>query len=197
MVILFADLRSFTRFAERTLPYDVVFIINQYFRHMGEAIEKAGGRVDKFIGDGVMALFGLNDPPEVACRRALDAAAGMAAALEEMNASLESDLPEPFRIGIGLHVGHVIVGEMGYGRTVSVTAIGDAVNTASRLEALNKDYGSQLIFSQRVAELAALPTEGLRSESVMIRGRQSALDVLVVDDAAHLARAAEASVTPA
>ncbi len=133
--ILFADLRSFTKFSESKLPYDVVFVINQYFRHMGEAIEKSGGHLDKFIGDGVMALFGLEDSSDQAAQKALSAAKEMAIALEQMNQSLKSDLGEPLRIGIGLHMGQTIIGEMGYGKATSITAIGDAVNTASRLEA--------------------------------------------------------------
>ena len=75
---LFADLRGFTRMAEGRLPYDVVFVLNQYFKAMGVAIEQQGGRIDKFIGDGIMALFGLESSPEAACLEALAAARAMA-----------------------------------------------------------------------------------------------------------------------
>ncbi|MEX2409311.1 MAG: adenylate/guanylate cyclase domain-containing protein, partial [Rhodovibrionaceae bacterium] len=102
VVILFADLRGFTSLAEQKLPYDVVFLLNRYFRATGQAIEEAGGHVDKFIGDGVMALFGLEQPIEAACRSALEAAQRMAEAIEEINATLASDLPQPLRIGIGV-----------------------------------------------------------------------------------------------
>ncbi|MEH6402331.1 MAG: adenylate/guanylate cyclase domain-containing protein [Sneathiella sp.] len=182
IVILFADLRSFTKFSEHRLPYDVVFVINQYFRHMGEAIEQSGGHLDKFIGDGVMALFGLEDTPEVAAQKALTAAKAMATELEIMNTNLKSDLGEPLRIGIGVHMGHVIVGEMGYGKATSITAIGDAVNTASRLEAMNKEHGSQLIFSEHVAKAAGF-TGASRTEDVMIRGRKAPLAIHIIDDA--------------
>jgi len=182
IVILFADLRSFTKFSEHRLPYDVVFVINQYFRHMGEAIEQSGGHLDKFIGDGVMALFGLEDSPEIAAKKALTAAKAMATELEIMNNSLKADLGEPLRIGIGVHMGHVIVGEMGYGKATSITAIGDAVNTASRLEAMNKEHGSQLIFSEKVSKAAGFMGAS-QQEEVMVRGRKTPLAIHIIDDA--------------
>ncbi|OUR76305.1 hypothetical protein A9Q83_15460 [Alphaproteobacteria bacterium 46_93_T64] len=185
IAILFADLRAFTKFSEDKLPYDVVFVINQYFRHMGEAIESTGGHLDKFIGDGVMALFGLDDDPAVAAQKALQGAKAMADALEVMNTNLKSDLGEPLRIGIGIHMGHVIIGEMGYGKATSVTAIGDAVNTASRLEAMNKDYKSQLIFSDRIAVEAGF-TGPTQKEEVLVRGRKSPLNIHVVQSASEL-----------
>ena len=106
----------------------------------GRAVEAAGGRVDKFLGDGVMALFGIESGAQVGCRQALAAARLMSQRLGELNLSLRDELDQPLRIGIGIHCGPVIVGEMGYGNTVSITAIGDAVNTASRLEELTKTY---------------------------------------------------------
>ncbi|WP_340148489.1 adenylate/guanylate cyclase domain-containing protein [uncultured Sneathiella sp.] len=186
VAILFADLRAFTKFSEQKLPYDVVFVINQYFRHMGEAIEANGGHLDKFIGDGVMALFGLEEDSKDASRKALNAARAMAEELEIMNRNLASDLPSPLKIGIGIHLGQVIVGQMGYGSATSVTAIGDPVNTASRLEAMTKDYSSQLIFSQRVAERADGDFTTLRQESIEIRGRVEPLGIYIVEDARTL-----------
>ncbi|TNE39375.1 MAG: adenylate/guanylate cyclase domain-containing protein, partial [Alphaproteobacteria bacterium] len=162
IAILFADLRAFTKFSEQKLPYDVVFVINQYFRHMGEAIEASGGHLDKFIGDGVMALFGLTEDSGAASRRALEAARAMSMQLDIMNRNLTSDLPNPLQIGIGIHIGQVIVGQMGYGNATSITAIGDAVNIASRLESLNKEFSSQLIFSKQVADRAGQDFSTLR-----------------------------------
>ena len=151
IAILFADLRMFTRLAERKLPYDVVFLLNRYFAAMGAAVERAGGRVDKFIGDGVMALFGVDSDAATGCRRALNAARAMAEQLDELNRALAHELDSALRIGIGVHVGPAIVGEMGYASATTVTAIGDAVNTASRLESLTKEFACQLIVSDEVA----------------------------------------------
>src|SRR3546814_12486804 len=102
---------------------------------MGTAVEQAGGRIDKFIGDGVMALFGIEQGIEQGSRNALEAARRMAQSLDELNRSLAHDLPEPLRLGIGLHSGDVIVGEMGSGRATSLTATGAAVKQARQPEA--------------------------------------------------------------
>ncbi len=186
IVVLFSDIRGFTRLSEGKLPFDVVFLLNQYFQAMGEAIGQAGGHIDKFIGDGIMALFGTETTPETAARQSLEAARAMAHALERLNTSLGSELAEPLRIGIGLHCGPVILGEMGYAKTKSMTAIGDTVNTASRLESANKELKSQLVFSEDVANRAGLDVEDLRTECLPIRGREQTLKVFAVDDARAL-----------
>ena len=187
IAVLFADLRGFTQLSEHRLPYDVVFILNRYFAEMGAAIEGAGGRIDKFIGDGIMALFGVESGPAEGSRRALAAARAMSERLAELNASLEGDLEEPLRIGIGIHLGAAIVGEMGYGQARGVTAVGDTVNTASRLEALTKRHGAQLLVSQSLVEAAGADLGAAPTVEIDIRGRQQTLAVRVVADASALA----------
>ena len=186
IAILFADLRGFTAFSERRLPYDVVFVLNQYFAAMGDAVEQSGGYLDKFVGDGVMALFGLHGDPGRGCLEALRAAIAMAEALDTLNQTLAVDLAEPLRIGIGVHVGSAIVGEMGYRQARSLTAVGDAVNIASRLEALTKEYGCQLVFSVEVARRAGIDLDDVTAFDVDIRGRTAPLLVRVVTRAADL-----------
>src|SRR3546814_20155804 len=95
----------------------------------------------------------------------------MAQSLDELNRSLAHDLPEPLRIGIGLHSGAVIVGEMGYGRATSLTAIGDAVNTASRLEAMTKEFGAQLIVSAPLAGHAGIDLAPFPPPPIDLPGR--------------------------
>jgi adenylate cyclase len=177
MAILFADIRGFTQISERKLPYDVVFLLNRYFMEMGMAVESAGGRVDKYIGDGVMALFGLDCDPETACRQALAAARNMSERLVALNQAIHTELAEPIRIGIGVHSGVVIVGEMGYGKTLSVTVIGDVVNTASRLEALCKPQGCELIVSQDLAARAGVDFSAYPHLELEIRGRVAPLAI--------------------
>ena len=193
IAILFADLRGFTTLAEHKLPYDVVFILNRYFAAMGAAVEASGGRLDKFIGDGVMALFGIERGPDVGSRNALAAARAMSDRLDELNRALANDLETPLRIGIGIHVGPVIVGEMGYGSATSVTAIGDAVNTASRLEAMTKEFGAQLVISDPVAERAGLDSKDFPGHDIEVRGRESGLTVRVIESAGSLDLSAPAS----
>lgn len=186
VTVLFADIRGFTALSESRLPYDVVFILNRYFAEMGAAIEGAGGRIDKFIGDGVMALFGVDGDPEAGARQAVTAARDMARRLTDLNESLSGDLSDPLRIGIGLHIGPAIVGEMGYGEVRGVTAVGDTVNTASRLEALTKEFGVQLVVSQALADASGVPFDGHPGHEIEIRGRDQAMVVRTVADAMGL-----------
>lgn len=182
IAILFADLRGFTKFSESKLPYDVVFVLNQYFKAMGEAVEQSGGKLDKFIGDGVMALFGIEEGAEEGCRRAIDCARRMADALARLNEALKTDLDQHLRIGIGIHCGPAIVGEMGHGSALHLTAVGDAVNTASRLESATKDFSAELVISAEVAEragAAAMQGMGWQRETVSLRGKSETLAVLV------------------
>ena len=183
VAVLFADIRSFTRISEQKLPYDVVFLLNRYFDAMGAAIESVDGHIDKFIGDGVMAVFGIRRPIEEACRRALSAARAMSENMQQLNESLGHEDIEPLRIGIGLHAGPAIIGEMGYGRATSVTVIGDTVNTASRLEALSKDYECQLVVSETVVRLAGITLPACEPHTVVVRGRSEPLTVHAIADA--------------
>jgi adenylate cyclase len=186
VAVMFADLRAFTRMAEGRLPYDVVFVLNQYFKAMGDAIERQGGHIDKFIGDGIMALFGLERGPEQACYQALAGARAMSSALDQLNRRLADELRGPLKIGIGLHVGPVILGQMGYGRATTLTAIGDTVNVASRLEALTKEFAVELVVSSRLAEAASVDLGGFEERRIEIRGRQRPLRVRLVGDARAL-----------
>lgn len=186
IAIMFADIRAFTKLSEDKLPFDIVFLLNQYFRAMGSAIEDNGGRLDKFIGDGIMALFGIEAGPGAGCRQALAATAKMSEVLHDLNDALQNDLEEPLRIGIGVHVGSVIVGEMGYSNTVSVTAIGDAVNVASRLEPMTKQFKAEAIVSGELMLAAGIRGEGLERTSVEVRGREQPLEVVVLTNGEDL-----------
>ncbi len=186
IAVLFADIRGFTTISEGKLPYDVVFLLNRYFRATGQAVEAAGGRLDKFIGDGVMAIFGLNQEPQVACRQALDAARRMALALADLNEAMSGDLDVPLRIGIGIHAGPAIVGEMGYARAAQITAIGDTVNTASRLESMTKEFAVELVVSQELLDRAGIDLGEAPRHEVEIRGRQGRLSVRAIAKAAEL-----------
>jgi len=189
IAVLFADIRGFTELSEQRLPYDTVFLLNRYFMEMGTAVTESGGRIDKFIGDGVMALFGVEDGPADGSRRAIQAARRMAEHLVRLNDSLSAELSSPIRIGIGVHAGPCIVGEMGYGDAVSLTAIGDTVNIASRLEALTKEYGTQCVISAETARHANLTLTSFPGREATIRGREDPLPVHVIEDACKLPKA--------
>jgi len=187
IAVLFADLRGFTRIAEKKLPYDVVFILNRYFEAVGSAVAEAGGLANQYTGDGVMALFGIETEPGPACRQALMAAAAMITRVEELGRGLGQELGSPLRIGIGIHAGPVVVGEMGYGETRYLTAVGDTVNTASRLEGLTKEHDCELVVSEQVFARAGLDSSGYPGAELSLRNREATLRVLLVKDARRLA----------
>ncbi|HYT57944.1 MAG TPA: adenylate/guanylate cyclase domain-containing protein [Verrucomicrobiae bacterium] len=195
IAVLFADLRTFTGIAEQKLPYDLVFLLNSYFEAVGEAIVGAGGTVDKFIGDGVMALFGVDSGPEEGSRQALAAAKAMVANVSALSQALAEELAEPLKIGVGIHCGPAIVGRMGYGSTVHLTAIGDTVNVASRLQDLTKEYRCQLVISEQVAEQAGLVVSAFPRHELTVRNRREALAIFVVEDVETLATGGRTAVT--
>jgi adenylate cyclase len=148
MTVLFADIRSFTTFTERGQPEDVVSQLNEYFSRMVAVIFRSRGTVDKFVGDMVMALFGapLEDPDHA--DHALQAALGMLGALRELNTHWSATGRPALDIGIGLNSGDMVAGNIGSDTIMSYTVIGDAVNLGSRIESLNKEYGTHIIISE-------------------------------------------------
>ncbi len=187
VVILFADIREFTARSEAKLPFDVVYLVNQFSGAMGNAIEDAGGKVDKFLGDGVMALFGIDTSPEEGCRAALVAAKNMKKALDELNARLIDDLDEPLRIGIGIHAGPVVLGEMGYGASRGLTAIGDTVNTASRLESATKEHGVAVCISAAVADFAGVDFTNKTKKRISLKGKRNTIPIhALIDSDLHV-----------
>ena len=187
VAVLFADMRDFTRLAEARLPYDVVFVLNRYREEMAHAIESAGGVVNEFVGDGVMALFGLDSDVETGCRQAMAAAHAMLERLEYLNRTLAAELNEPLRIGIGIHAGPVILGEMGYANLKGITVVGDVVNTASRLEEMTKRFGAQVVVSEDAATHLGDGIAGWQRHDVEVRGRLRPMTVLVSDAALAVA----------
>ena len=193
VAVLFCDIRSFTALADHRLPYDIVFLLNRYFAIVGKAVEQSGGRLDKFIGDGAMALFGLETSTADACRQALAASAAILADLDRLSEELAAEIPAPLKVAIGIHAGPAIVGAMGYGGTMHVTAIGDTVNVASRLEAAAKEFNAAIVVSDAVVALSGLDLSDYEAREIEIRGSTKPLHVRVVpQDAALGAGFAEA-----
>lgn len=180
IAILFCDLRNFTTLSEAKLPYDVVFLLNRYFTIVGQAVEHAGGHLDKFIGDGAMALFGLGDDAENGCRDAMKAAATILRDIATLNEGLEKQFSVRLDVVVGIHSGPSIVGVMGYGAAKTLTAIGDTVNVASRLESKAKEFGAAIVVSEPAIIQAGQPIADLRSEQIVIRGRNSQMKVFLL-----------------
>ncbi|GLH82131.1 adenylate/guanylate cyclase domain-containing protein [Bradyrhizobium sp. SSBR45G] len=186
LVSLFVDMRGSTSLAEKRLPFDVVFIVNRFLGAVSQAVLSNGGQPNQFVGDGMLALFGLGVDPHVACRQAVQAAHDIAVNIAELNAVLSHDLHDPIRFGIGIHGGEVIVGEVGYRDHMVFTALGDAVNVASRLQDMTKTLGCQVIISDDVYERAGRASGLLPQQEVEIRGRAEPMRVRTAADAADL-----------
>jgi adenylate cyclase len=186
VAVLFADLRGFTRMAERRLPYDVVYLLNRYFQAVGSAIERAGGIANQFTGDGAMALFGVERGPETGCREALAAAAAMIAGLDALSRELSGELVEPLRLGIGIHVGHAVVGRMGYGDSTYFTAVGDTVHVAARLEQATKDFDCELVVSEAVLTRAGLDPTRFPHQEIALRNRATPVAIRIIKQVATL-----------
>jgi len=182
VTILFCDLRGFTRMSEGRLSFDVVFLLNQFLGRMAEAIEDSGGFVDKFMGDGIMAIFGIDDPAAAAAAKAIAAARAMGGVLESLNQGLRDDLGEPLSMGIGLHSGTAILGRIGAANRneafARLTALGETVNIASRLESETKVLGVQAAVSAKCMALSGLqPGEKVSAVAVPLRGLSAPIDI--------------------
>lgn len=154
VAIVFCDLRGFTAWSERTEPERLVLELNAYFEAMVTPIRAHGGAVDKFIGDAVMAVFGIPEPRDDDAARAIEAALAMRRALIELNDErAEMGLP-PLHHGIGVHVGEVVAGNVGTSDRRQYTVVGDVVNVASRLESSTKSEGVDLLVSDETVEAA-------------------------------------------
>jgi adenylate cyclase len=167
VVVMFVDFRDFTSAARPRAPDEVVARLDDAFAVLVDIVERHGGIVNKFLGDGFLALFGAPIADTDAAPRAVAAAREMLAAMTDNNAAQDWKL----RIGIGIHVGEAVVGTVGSLRRKEYTVIGDTVNFASRLEALNKEYGTQLLISSAVRdEIGEAASDAMLLGSVQIRG---------------------------
>ncbi|KRR25864.1 adenylate cyclase [Bradyrhizobium lablabi] len=183
LVSLFVDMRGSTQLAEKRLPFDTVFIVNRFLGAVSQAVLESGGMPNQFVGDGMLALFGLSTSRQNACRQALRAAAMIAANVDALNKFLEHDLREPIRFGIGINGGEVIVGDIGYRDHMVFTALGDPVNVAARLQDMTKSLACEAVISDEVRATAGLAADALPHHDVEIRGRNETMIVRTVEDA--------------
>jgi adenylate cyclase len=182
IVSMFVDMRGSTKLAEARLPFDVVFLINRFLSACSQAALDAGGQPNQFVGDGVLALFGIDVDPKTACRQAMRAAVNVASNVDYMNHQLASDLPEPIQYGLGIHGGEVIIGDIGFQDHTVFTALGDPVNVAARLQDMTKSLNCRAIVSEDVFLTAGFATNALTRTEVAIRGREEPMIVRVVDN---------------
>ena len=175
LVILVSDVRDFTSASEASIPEQIVTDLNHYFSRMVEIVHNNDGIVDKFLGDGMLAYYGLNDP-----RQAVSQALRSAVQMQDAMGGLREKLSTPFRIGIGIHAGEVIAGKIGSAEKLEFTVIGDVVNTASRLEGLSKKLNAAIIVSSVVLDRlskagSALPWVAMGDR--ILKGKELAVEV--------------------
>jgi len=182
VTILFVDIRGSTSLAEMRLPYDVVFLLNSLFAGLAEAIEASGGYYSNFTGDGLMALFGLDGGRSEGAKAAMHCALAMLHSVHRLNKRLAGELETPLEIGIGIHTGPAIVGRMGPPKTPIISAVGDSVNTAARLERTAKELSVPLVVSADTLRAAELHTFTTITQ-VSLRGRSATMPVSALDEA--------------
>ena len=191
VTVMFSDMRGFTQFSEHRLPYDVVFILNRYLDALSGAVVAEGGYVDKCMGDGMMATFGMTGSEKDGARSALRAAARMLDHLEQINRTIAEDIDEPLTIGIGIHTGHAVLGRIGAAKAHDagnrITALGDTVNTASRLENAAKDFGASVAVSEDTVRIAGLTLPDEARECIPLRGKKREVTAYLFQDGKAIA----------
>ena len=193
LVIMFVDMRNSTQMAADQLPFDTVFIVNRFLGAVAKAVTQSGGKVNQYLGDGLLALFGIDTDAQTASRQALRAAAAIAGNIEDMNRELADAGRAPVRFGVGVNGGDVIIGDIGYGENVAYTALGDAVNVAARLQDMTKEFACQAVVSDEVCKLAGFADGATATAEVHVRGRAEPVTVRKFADTATLAPTAPAT----
>jgi len=171
VAVLFIDIRGFTTFAEKQLPFDVSNVLNRYFDVMGIQVESHGGHILDYLGDGIMTLFRPGD--ELPERRALRCALDMCEASRSFCSWVQDHFNASLRTGIAVHAGRAVVGRLGYFRARHLGAVGDVLNLAARLEDLNKDLQTDILVTEPVAEATRDLAELGRSFAMKVRGRST------------------------
>ncbi|MCP3162784.1 adenylate/guanylate cyclase domain-containing protein [Myxococcus qinghaiensis] len=177
VTILFSDIRDFTMLSETLQPREVLELLDEYFGQMTHIVMARGGIVNKFLGDGMLACWGVPDSSEDHAERAMRAALDMREKLGELNARRVSQGLPPLRIGIGLHTGVVAAGMLGGAEQHEYTVIGDAVNLASRVEELTKVHGVDILVSESTWLRGGGEFTGRRLGETHVRGRREAVVV--------------------
>lgn len=170
VAILFSDIRDFTSFSDRQLPYDIIHMLNRYFHRMRQIIERNHGQIYNYMGDGLLALFDADDPSS-AMENGIRCGLEMLQAMDDMQPYLERTYNQGLQIGIGLHSGEVVIGTIDDNVGNKKMVIGDAVNFASRVESANREAGTRFLVSQPVFEKMENKIETGCSCSLEIKGK--------------------------
>ena len=182
VVSMFIDMRGSTKLSEVRLPFDIVFLINQFVEAASKGITDAGGQPNQFVGDGVLALFGLDTDRVTACKQALRAASLVASNVAYLNHQFATEVREPIQYGIGINAGDVIIGDVGFRGHTVFTALGDSVNVAARLQDMTKSLNCKAVVSEDVCKTAGIADDALMRTQVAIRGHDEPMTVRTAED---------------
>ncbi len=182
VAFLFVDIRNSTALSEERLPFDVVYILNLFFAEMADALDETKGHYAQFNGDGLMAIYGMESGPIQGCEEAIEGAKTMFSKLVQLNERLKTELPAGLKIGIGIHAGDAVVGSMGPPDAPIISALGDNVNIAARLESLTKEYDVPLVISTTVAKRSGLVMDHIPVHTVLVKGRTRMVDINTISD---------------
>ncbi len=189
VTILFSDVVDSTSISERLSPYDLMYLLNRYFVQVGDIIERNGGFIDRFIGDGVMAIFGIEDQPD-APFHAVNTALQILDAADQVKPFFASMYDVEFDIRVGLHYGEAVIGSLGSIGHERLTAIGEVPNVASRIEAANKETGTRLLISQALYDEVEDAVEVADFVRVLLRGTSDRITLYEIDGLKPEAQAA-------
>jgi len=180
VTVFFSDIRGFTDMSEKNTSEEIVSMLNEYFEVMVHVINKNGGVVDKFIGDAIMAVWGVPNEDENDAINAVKACLEMRLALNTLNESRINRGLVPIKIGMGLHSGEAISGQIGSSERMEFTVIGDAVNTASRIEGSTKSFGTDLLISTEVVSKIGDRYLLVQAGSAKVQGKKDQLTLFKV-----------------
>jgi class 3 adenylate cyclase len=180
VVVLFCDIRGFTRLSEQLRPNQVVSFLNDYYAVMTEVVEQHKGAISQYTGDEVFATFGALEGVEKPEQKAVNCAIDMVAALEKLNEMHLDKVPEPIRVGIGINAGEVIAGNLGSHARLVYTVTGDTVNTGKRIEQLTKKHPNGILMSEAVFAKLEAPVAYEAWEPIEVRGKAEPLQLYLI-----------------
>ncbi len=178
--VIFIDLRGFHRITQNMGPEETITILNSFFESVGTAVISEGGWIDNYMGDGLLVVFGKDTDASTGCKQALKAIRRTRDAIKKLNRKVGKKLEGPIQVGIGLHVGSLLIGRLGHRNSVADRVIGPAANFAIRLEELTKQKNSQVIISIDALRCAGMAVDTLRSEFVVLRDNNIPVEVVSI-----------------
>ncbi len=185
-VIMCLDLRGFTKWSKNKHPKDIIIMLNLFFDTVGNAIYSEKGWIVQYVGDSLIAVFGIKDSPKEGSRAAISSVKKIYKRVARLNKRLSKKLPAPLRVGIGLHYGPIVIGQIGHKENASLSIMGKAVKTAIRLEELTTEKKAQIIMSENMLKHLSIKPENFKTEFVVLRDEDIPMEVMCFESVRDL-----------